>query len=201
MPGKHNLREFHGGFFMSRSCVFVDGGYFQKVLERDFERPRVDFARLGPVLAGAYEPLLRLYYYNCPPYQSASATPQERELVRKADRFYYALRNLPNLQLRLGRLAFRGISRETGEPIFEQKRVDIQLAVDLLTLSYSRQIATAVIVAGDSDFIPVFQAAKDQAVRIVLYHGRNNPAHRDLVVAADQAIVFDKDLIDNVRRT
>ena len=171
------------------------------MLEKDFDRARVDFGRLGAALAQDHEPLLRTYHYNCPPYQSAVATPRERELVRNADRFYYALRQLPNLELRLGRLAFRGYSRETGEPILEQKRVDIQLAVDLLALSYSRQIATAIVVAGDSDFIPVFQAAKDQAVRVVLYHGRNNPAHRELIEAADQPIVFDQDLIDRVRRT
>ena len=185
---------------MSRTCVFVDGGYFQKVLEKDFDRPRSDFARLGPVLSGRYEPLLRTYYYNCRPYQSADATPRERELVKNADRFYHALGKVPNLEVRLGRLAFRGFSREDGEPIFEQKRVDVQLSVDLLRLSFSGQIATAIVIAGDSDFIPVFEAAKDQAVRVVLFHGRKNPAHRELAEAADEAVVFDQSLIDQVRR-
>lgn len=186
---------------MSRTCVFIDGGYFQKVLEKDFERARIDFALIGPVLAQNYEPLLRTYYYNCPPHQSADPPPRERELVRNADRFYHALRKIPKLELRLGRLAFRGYSRDTGQPIFEQKRVDIQLAVDLLRLSYSRQIASAVVVAGDSDFIPVFAAAKDQAVRVVLYHSQNNPAHNELVEAADETIVFSPELIDQMLRT
>jgi len=185
---------------MSRTCVFLDGGYFQKVLEKDFDRPRVDFALLGPELARGFEPLLRMYYYNCPPYQSANPTPRERDLVRNADRFYYSLRRLRNFEVRLGRLEFRGVSSETGQPIFEQKRVDVQLAVDLLMLSYSKQIATAVVVAGDSDFIPAFQAAKDQGVRVVLYHGRVNPAHRDLAAAADERFVFDQSFIDRVRR-
>ena len=185
---------------MSRTCVFVDGGYFQKVLEKDFQRARVDFDRLGPVLAQRYEPLLRTYYYNCPPYQSADPSPQERRLVGNADRFYHALRKIANLEVRLGRLAFRGHSRDTGEAIFEQKRVDVQLAVDLLQLSYSRQIATAVVVAGDSDFIPVFQAAKDLAVRIVLYHGRNNPAHNELVETADEAVILTSEVVNQMLR-
>lgn len=185
---------------MARTCVLVDGAYFQKVLEKDFDRARVDFGKLGPALAADYEPFLRTYYYNCRPYQSAAPSPRERELVRNADRFYYSLQQIPNLEIRLGRLEFRGIGRDTGEPIFEQKRVDVQLAVDLITLAYSRQIATAVVVAGDSDFIPAVQAAKDQGVRIVLYHGRVNPAHRDLLAAADQRRQFDLALIGAVRR-
>ncbi len=183
---------------MARTCVFVDGGYFQKVLEKDFDKSRVDFARVGPVLAKDFEPFLRTYYYNCPPYQSANATERERALVANADRFYYRLRGIPNLELRLGRLEFRGRS-ETGEPIFQQKRVDIQLAVDLLTLAFSRQIATAVVIAGDSDFIPAFEAAKNQGVRIVLGYGIKNPAHRDLVAKADQRILLDQRFIADVR--
>jgi len=185
---------------MSRTCVFLDGGYFQKVLEKDFDRPPTDFALLGPALAESHEPLLRTYYYNCPPYQSATPTQHERELVGNADRFYYSLRQLRNFEVRLGRLEFRGVSRETGSPIFEQKRIDIQLAVDLLTLAFSRQIATAVVVAGDSDFIPVFQAAKNQGVRIVLWHGRVNPAHHDLQAEADERFRFDAAFIERVRR-
>jgi len=185
---------------MSRTCVFIDGGYFQKVLEKDFDSLRIDFARIGPRLAQDFEPLLRTYYYNCRPYQSPKPTERERQLVRNADRFYHALGKVSSLEVRLGRLAFRGISSESGEPIFEQKRVDVQLAVGLLTLAFSGQIATAVVVAGDSDFIPAFEAAKNQGVRIALFHGRRNPAHRELVNAADQAVEFDQLFIGEVTR-
>ncbi len=185
---------------MSRTCVFVDGAYLQKVLAKEFDCARIDFGLLGGVLAQGFDPLLRTYYYNCPPYRSPAPTERERELVSNADRFYYALRRLPDFEVRLGRLEHRGISRETGEPIYQQKRVDIQLAVDLLTLAFSKQIATAVVVAGDSDFIPVFQAAKDQGVRVVLCHGRKNPAHRDLVAAADRRICFDEALVKTLRK-
>lgn len=184
---------------MSRTCVFLDGGYFQKVLEKDFDRPKLDFGKIGPYLAKTFEPYLRAYYYNCLPYQSAVATSLEKDRFKKAEGFIYRLRKLSNFEIRLGRLEFRGIDRTTGEPIFEQKRVDVQLAVDLLTLAFSRHIATAVVVAGDSDFIPVFQAAKDHGVRIVVAHGLKNPAHRDLVAVSDERIVLDKPFINEMR--
>ena len=102
--------------------------------------------------------------------------------------------------LTAGRLAYRGVSKETGQLILEQKRVDIQLVVDMLTLAFSRQIATAILVAGDSDFIPAVCACKDQGVRVVLYHGQRNPAHRDLLACADQRLVMDQAMINKVRR-
>ena len=185
---------------MSRTCVFVDGGYFQKVLEKEFDRAPIDFARLGTTMAQGFEPYLRTYYYNCTPYQSNVPTEQERSLFANAERFYASLRRVPNLQLRMGRLAFRGISQDTRLPIFEQKRVDVQLAVDLVTLAFSRQIATAAVMAGDSDFIPAVNAAKDQGVRVVLYSSIRNPAHRDLLAAADERRLIDASFIGIVRR-
>jgi uncharacterized LabA/DUF88 family protein len=124
---------------------------------------------------------------------------EERRLFSNAERFYASLRRIENFQVRLGRLAFRGVDKESAKPIFEQKRVDVQLAVDLVTLSLSGQIATAIVIAGDSDFIPAFQAAKDHGVRIVVAFGVKNPAHRDLYDAADQRVVLDDPFIDDVR--
>jgi len=185
---------------MSRTCIFLDGGYLQKVLEKDFNRQRVDFARVGPLLAAGYEPLLRTYYYNCLPYQSPDPSAEERERFSKAEKFIYSLQRLPNFQVKLGRLEFRGTDSVTNRPIFEQKRVDVQLAVDLVTLAFSRQIATAIVVAGDSDFIPAFDAAKNQGVRIVLFHGQKNSAHRDLLLAADVTTVMTPELMRQLAR-
>ena len=56
------------------------------------------------------------------------------------------------------------------------------------------------VVAGDSDFVPVFDAVKNQGVRVVLFHGgRENPAHDDLLRMADQAVIMDRALIERVR--
>ena len=32
---------------VSKACVFIDGGYFQKVLEKDFGRIKVDFEKVS----------------------------------------------------------------------------------------------------------------------------------------------------------
>ncbi len=188
------------GIIMSRTCVFVDGGYLQKVLEKAFNRTPVDFSKIGQSLAKGHEPLLRTYYYNCLPYQPAKPSPEEALRFSKGEKFIYSLRQIPSFEVRLGRLEFRGIDQTTSRPIFEQKRVDVQLAVDILTLSFSRQIATAIVVAGDSDFIPAFEEAKKLGVRMVLAYNRINRAHQDLIMCADAHIQIDQPLIDAIRK-
>lgn len=88
---------------------------------------------------------------------------------------------------------------QAGNPIFEQKRVDIMLGVDLALLSGKSQITHAALVAGDSDFLPAVVAAKDEGVLIHLYHGA--AYHKDLWDAVDERHRIDADLIKAVTFT
>lgn len=169
---------------MGRVAIFLDGGYFEYV-QHSFGDPRVAFDKLALTLAHPDE-LLRTYYYHCLPYQSPSPTPDEIERFARKQRFFHALRRLDRFEVREGKLALRGWDRTTGRPILEQKRVDIMLAVDLVLLATKRQITRAVILTGDSDFLPALQAAKNEGVVIHLLHGVGETrAHRDLWDAAD----------------
>ena len=164
-----------------RSALFIDGGYLTRDLSHEFGRPRIDFQALSSKLAQGTE-LFRSYYYNCLPYTSSPPTDEERDRYNRQRNFYTVLERLPRFTVRLGRLEFRGHSRD-GEPIFQQKRVDILLGVDLALLAAKHQIQTAILLAGDSDFIPAVTAAKDEGVAIILIHGENY--HRDLWQEAD----------------
>jgi uncharacterized LabA/DUF88 family protein len=137
---------------VGRVASFIDGGYLEFVLHA-FGNPRVSFDKLAAALANPDE-LLRTYYYHCLPYVSPSLTPDETERFARRQRFFHALRRLDRFEVREGKLALRGWDRATGRPILEQKRVDIMLAVDLVLLATKRQITRAVILTGDSDFLP-----------------------------------------------
>ena len=141
---------------MARCAIFIDGAYLEFVLKQEFGRPSVDFAGLVSKIAGSSD-LLRAYYYDCLPYQSARPTPDESERFARRQKFHHALNLIPRFEVRLGKLAFRG--HQNGRPIFEQKRVDILLGVDLVQLAAKHQITDAMIVAGDSDFLPAVEAA------------------------------------------
>ncbi len=152
-----------------RVAVFIDGGYLDHVL-RGQENPRVDRQAFSSEIAGNNN-LLRTYYYDCPPYRSDPPTLDESQRYAKKQRFFDALRGKTKFEVREGYLIFKGLD-QFGTPIFLQKGPDIHLAVDLLTLSFNRQIQKAFLIAGDGDFVPVVQAVKNFGVVVHLLHGR-----------------------------
>ncbi len=179
---------------MSLAAILIDGGYMDRV-SRDCGSPRIDFGRLAVELARPNE-LLRCYYYHCLPYQSPVPTPEEQERYAGKQRFFSALNRLNRFEIREGKLEFRGVDRETNKPIFEQKRVDISLGVDLVLLSVKQRIERVVLVTGDSDFLPAVRAAKNEGVLIHLYHGSGpQQPHRDLWEEADDRTLITPDML------
>jgi hypothetical protein len=66
---------------MSRYAVFIDGGYFKRVLRQGFGEPQISYQKLSELAANSEE-RLRTYYYDCAPYQSASADRGRRPFDR-----------------------------------------------------------------------------------------------------------------------
>jgi uncharacterized LabA/DUF88 family protein len=178
-----------------RLGIFIDGGYLDAILRDEFNLPRIDYKKLATELAAA-EPLLRTYYYTCEPWQSNPPTPDESKRFSSAQKFHNYLRRIPNFEVRLGRLAYRG-KDSNGRPILEQKQVDILLAVELIRLSYRSAISKAVILTGDSDFIPAISIAKDEGVQVILAHGAS--PHLKLLDAVDQTMLIDTNLIARIK--
>ena len=179
-----------------RTAIFIDGAYLANVVRDEFRRARIDFQALSEAMAGEAE-ILRTYYYNCLPYLSISPTQEESERYNAAMRFHDAIRLLSRFEVRLGRLERR--VDHNGNARFEQKRVDILLGVDLVQLAAKGHIQEAVIVAGDSDFIPAIAVAKAEGVIVRLFHGEQ--CHGDLRREVDERIRFDQAFIDSVTLT
>jgi len=181
-----------------RAAVFIDGGYFQKVLQYVFHSPKIDFEAFSNKVCGDCE-RLRTYFYYCMPYQSDPPTRAERERYANADKFIFSLSRLNRFETRLGKLIR---IPTTGE--YAQKRVDVLLSVDLVRMSWDHQIGKAILVTGDSDFVPAIQAAKDAGVLTVLYYSRAHPqvsALDELLYACDERIEITQDLINSCLRT
>lgn len=162
---------------MSMLAIFIDGGYLD-FISRDEYSVRVDIEKLGEAIRQVVSSklrdnvnILRMFYYDCLPYQSHIPTPEEAERYSKKRSFFYSIGRLSRVTVREGRLKFRGIDKISNEPIFQQKRVDLQLGLDFALLSGKRAIAHAVIVAGDSDLLPAFKIAKDEGILVWLFHG------------------------------
>lgn len=187
---------------MDKSVVFVDGGYFGKLLKFQFVDSKglpkkVDYYKLGNIIASkCNSELLRTYYYDSPPYVSPKPTQDEKSRQEGFDKFIYNLKLLDKFEVRLGRL--RKYNNLQGQPIFEQKGVDVLLAIDALNLSLKNKISKAIFVTGDSDFVPVIQAIKDEGVEVFLFY-HSSAVHRNILQVCDNKLLLDDTLIDNCK--
>lgn len=173
---------------MGMTAVFIDGAYLEKVLRYDHARARIDFGRLAAAMVGEGDELLRAYYYHCLPYRRSQPTEEEDERYGKRHRFFTALGHIPRFEVRLGRLAFRGVD-ENGSPIFQQKRVDIMLGVDMVLLALKQRVSKAALLSGDSDFTPAVEAVKAEGVLTTVWHGsasEHTKPSDDLLRACDE---------------
>jgi len=188
---------------MYKVAVFVDGRYLARVLmdhyrgEDNFaRRRRVEHRKLINDLvakAGADRDIMRIYYYDCLPYQNEEPTYDQIMRLEGTQRFHAALRRLPRFEVRLGRVAYRGSDAE-GRPIYEQKRVDLLLGMDLIMHSVKRTIDEVFLITGDSDFIPAIQTVKAEGIVTYLVYG--GTAYQDLLDTADERIEITPDIIN-----
>jgi len=181
---------------MDRYAVFIDGGYARKVFEH-FHSTNICYLKFSDYVASGQE-RLRTYYYDCAPYVSSPPTEVEKAKKSGFDSFVSALERLARFQVRLGRLAKR--VDQNGETRFEQKMVDILLAVDLVQLSVGHQIQRAVILANDSDFVPAIKIARNAGTVVELYYRIPPRPHTELMNACDDRILIDSGLIKKIKR-
>src|ERR1700722_18461441 len=100
--------------------------------------------------------LLRTYYYDAPPWQDDPPAPAESTRFANRQRFFQSLRQLPKFEVREGRCA-RSWDRAGNTWRFEQKRVDVLFSVDLVNLASKGKIERAILLTGDSDFLPAVE--------------------------------------------
>jgi len=122
---------------MSRLAIFIDGGYLDKIAEElnthiDYFKISDEILKIVSKTSKDIE-LFRTYYYHCLPYQPPHPTPIDASRFSKKQSFFEMLNRLPCFTVRKGRLVYRG--NVNGKPIFQQKRVDLLLGLDIALLS------------------------------------------------------------------
>lgn len=143
---------------MNRVAVFVDAGYFwvqacHAVLGRQGKRDEisVDYAELRQHLLDAVAKqtqsaeVLRVYWYDGP--GQSGKGPDHKSID-----------DLDDFKLRLG-------TRNTSG---QQKAVDGLIIADILSLTQSRAITSAVLISGDADLTPGVTAAQAMGLRVHL---------------------------------
>lgn len=160
---------------MNRVMVFVDGSNLYHALRTRFGRTDIDLGGLVQKLAAGRE-LIRTYYYNC-------IVPREvnTEQYARQQKFFCALRLIPDFEVRLGHLVNNG-------GVYVEKGVDVQIAVDMVSRAYKNQFDVAVLVSADADYERLVQEVKDCGKKVEVAHPGPCYALRS---AADRFIELD----------
>lgn len=188
---------------MVKAAVFIDAGYLSAMLSANFKKARIDHLMLSNLLVGEIpiEPKAwryRTYYFDALPYlDDDHPTAEDRERRQKHASFLEALDKLDRFQVVQGRMEKRMDAK--GQPVYNQKRVDVLLAVELTQMAWQRHVDFAVLVTGDSDFVPAVEAARKAGVSVILRHGQKSAyPHRELIRAVDTHQTIGGALIEKV---
>jgi len=189
--------------YRDKAAVLIDGGYLDKILQ-DFGNLRIYYDAFSDKLCHESGPIYRLrtYYFNCLPFQSHRPTEEEKQRYADAQRFIYTLNRLPRFQVRLGKLQRIPDPTKPEGFDYKQKRIDVLLSVDLVRLSTERQIQKAILVTGDSDFVPSVEVAKNCGVEVWLWHGitGSTRVHDELLGVCDECRVLTRSFFDDLIR-
>ena len=183
---------------MKEAGVFIDGAYLSKMLKYFGERG-IDIGLFVHALC-TNEVLFRAYYYDCLPHQSENPTPEERRRLSTKRQFFNSLERLDHFTVREGNLIFRG-NDEHGHPLFVQKQVDLLLGLDLALLVSRRRIDMAILLAGDSDFIPAVRFAREEGALVRLVHGPVGTYKKELWTLSDERVELTQQLLHSFVRT
>ncbi|MBI3725009.1 NYN domain-containing protein [bacterium] len=183
-----------------RAIAYMDAAYVERMLKADFPGISIDYRKLVLFLSRDQE-LARLRYYTCRSFLDWPPTKGQIITRQNLERFFRFLSHVPSVELRFGRLEKRRNRRDPRLIRYEQKRTDVELACDLLEDAIAGKMTTAILFAGDSDFVPAVEKAKGHGVGIHLYHGRGESRpHRDLYKLADRRTPIDRFLLERIGR-
>lgn len=165
-----------------RVMIFIDGSNFYHGLRANMGKTNIDFAKLGKILCGPDRELIRIYYYNVPLNKD-----DDLDRYKKQQNFYEQLYETPFLSVTLGRLEKRGQT-------YVEKGIDVQIAVDMLSLAYSDCYDVGILVSGDADYVKMVEEVKRLGKHLeVAYFSMGQSFH--LRNVADRMIVLDEKIL------
>ncbi len=141
--------------------------------------------------------LYRIFFYDCPPLSKKVHYPVSKrcldfgksELFTFKQQLFDELKRKRKVALRLGRLQdsekwtlksgvlkellnkekkFEDLTDEDFEYSMRQKQIDMKIAIDIVSVSYKKQVSQIILIAGDADFVPVAKLARREGIDFIL---------------------------------
>jgi len=175
---------------MENTIVFIDNGYLKLIL-KEFNNLKIDINKLSFNLCKKIDLWCdSVYVYDAPPYQDPNSK-EDRIRKKNYDKFISKLRE-KKIIVREGRC--QKIGNE-----FHQKGVDTLLTMDLLSIPQEKNIKNVILIACDTDFVPVLEKIRSKGYKIYLFHYNDYKRKskfsmsNHLEIACDRTILIKKD--------
>ena len=164
---------------MGKTTIFVDAGYLIAVTLK--KKKRVDLEKLSKALAkDSWEKTI--FYDALPKFGT--------KRYSNAQRFHNRISRLDRFEVRLGRLQYG----EHGTPT--QKGVDMKLGIDLVQMSMKKELDTAILITGDSDFLYGVEKAREVGVKVKLAYFPGSSINKEFRQSFDECDLLHDALLD-----
>jgi len=155
---------------MEDTLLFVDNGFF-KLVKDYFEKQTGKKKKLLQTLRNICKKeslnFKHLFFYYSPPYQSEKPSARENKLRQDYDKIKKMISRKNWATFREGRCQRLKID---GKYKYSQKGVDILLVIDLMRFERKfPQVKKIILIACDSDFVPVIRQLRQEGIEIILY--------------------------------
>jgi uncharacterized LabA/DUF88 family protein len=176
--------------------VFIDGKYLQ-LIGKEFKLKKLfdsnyDINQFANTISKNQSLWCQsVHYYTAPPFQATPPTPSEKIKRTNYDKFINKLKKIPNF------LIFEGRCQKVNGD-FHQKGVDTLLTMGLMELAIQNKGGTIILIACDTDFVPVLNfIRKKYNIKVILYYyndyvrGSKFSMSNEILTACDKAVLIE----------
>lgn len=166
--------------------LFIDGGYlkarFNACMDRYYDEAvelSIPLVRSTMALRSG-ERIAKVFYYDCIDERPIKDQPQEMtaDRIKQQEALFDSIRSCEGWHVREGRLV--GARKDNRS----QKRVDVLLAVEMLSHAFNKNMSHALLIAGDDDFTPLVDELLRHGTYVEVWSDRIHRSQH-LVHAAD----------------
>ena len=155
---------------MEKAIVIIDAGFLSKVSYELGEGHyfKYDILKFSKMICGKQNLVFKhLFFYNAPPYQDTNPNKDQKRRKESYDSFISKLDANEGVTIKEGRCQRLKVD---GKYIYKQKGVDTLLTMGLMDIPIKYpKIKQIILIASDSDFVPVIERLKDLGIEITLF--------------------------------
>ena len=177
-------------------AILIDAGYFDKkanLILKNYDKKIIENL-IKHIETNVFpdDKLYRVFYYDAAPSQSVITNPidgtvtdfSKTPMFTKNTDLLEEVKSIPMLALRLGKIstpknsweikniksinATTPIKAQQIKPKINQKGVDMKIGLDIASISLKKHASKIILLAGDTDFVPIIKFARSEGVQIFM---------------------------------